>query len=142
MSQCSIKTSYFSRKLCVSVTIFFSTMCYCFTKCYMVLQSCHFLHIFSMVTTSRKSTILCTIRTSKKWQTVPVGHIWKFDLEEYEIRSFVMKFNFSKIRIEPVMLNFSRQLKTSEKKSEKPNCNCGKVADKTAGNYYSQFPRF
>ena len=37
---------------------------------------------------------------------MPVGHIWKFDLEEYEIRSFGMKFNFSKIRIEPVMLNF------------------------------------
>ena len=37
---------------------------------------------------------------------VPVGHIWKFDLEEYKLRSFGMKFNFSKIRIEPVMLNF------------------------------------
>ena len=37
---------------------------------------------------------------------MPVGHIWKFDLEEYEIRGFGMKFNFSKIRIEPVMLNF------------------------------------
>ena len=37
---------------------------------------------------------------------VPVGHIWKFDLEEYEIRGFGMKFNFSKIRIEPVMLSF------------------------------------
>ena len=41
-----------------------------------------------------------------KLLTVPVGNIWKFDLEEYEIRSFGMKFNFSKIRIEPVMLNF------------------------------------
>ena len=37
---------------------------------------------------------------------MPVGHIWKFDLEEYELRSFGMKFNFSKIRIEPVMLKF------------------------------------
>ena len=37
---------------------------------------------------------------------MPVSHIWKFDLEEYEIRSFGMKFNFSKIRIELVMLNF------------------------------------
>ena len=37
---------------------------------------------------------------------VPVGHIWKFDLEEYEIRGFGMKFNFSKIRIKPVMLSF------------------------------------
>ena len=37
---------------------------------------------------------------------MPVGHIWEFDLDGYEIRSFGMKFNFSKIRIEPVMLNF------------------------------------
>ena len=37
---------------------------------------------------------------------MPVGHIWKFDLEEYELRIFGRKFNFSKIRIEPVMLNF------------------------------------
>ena len=27
---------------------------------------------------------------------VPVGHIWKFDLEEYEIRNFGMKFTFFK----------------------------------------------
>ena len=32
---------------------------------------------------------------------VPVGHIWKFDLEEYELRNFGRKFNFSKTRIEP-----------------------------------------
>ena len=37
---------------------------------------------------------------------MPVGHIWKFDLEEYEIRGLGMKFNFLKIRIEPVMLSF------------------------------------
>ena len=30
---------------------------------------------------------------------VPVGHIWKFDLEEHETRGFGMKFNFSKIRM-------------------------------------------
>ena len=29
--------------------------------------------------------------------SVPVGHIWKFDLEEHLIRGFGMKFNFSKI---------------------------------------------
>ena len=34
---------------------------------------------------------------------VPVGHIWKFVLEEYELRNFGMKLNFPKIRIEPVM---------------------------------------
>ena len=25
---------------------------------------------------------------------VPVGHIWKFDLEEYKLRNFWMKCNF------------------------------------------------
>ena len=45
---------------------------------------------------------------------VPVGHIWKFDLEQYEQRNFGVKWNFSKIRIEPVMLNFLAQLKISE----------------------------
>ena len=47
---------------------------------------------------------------------MPVGHIWKFDLEEYEIRSFGMKFNFSKIRIEPVMLNFFATTENIRKK--------------------------
>ena len=37
---------------------------------------------------------------------VPVCHIWKFDLEEYGQGNFGVKCNFSKIRIEPVMLNF------------------------------------
>ena len=37
---------------------------------------------------------------------VPVGHIWKFDLEQYEQRIFGVKCNFSKNRIEPVMLKF------------------------------------
>ena len=37
---------------------------------------------------------------------MPVGHIWKFDLEEHKLRNFGRKFNFSKIRLQPVMLNF------------------------------------
>ena len=59
---------------------------------------------------------------------VPVGHIWKFDLEEYELRNFGMKFNFSKIRIEPVMPNFlakTENLKNT--RSKRPNYNRGKV---------------
>ena len=58
---------------------------------------------------------------------MPVGHIWKFDLDEYEIRGFGMKFNFSKIRIEPVMLSFVATTENKNKKSEQPNYNCGKV---------------
>ena len=47
---------------------------------------------------------------------VPVGHIWKFDLEEYEIRGFGMKFNFSKIRIEPFMLCFLASTENNKNK--------------------------
>ena len=37
---------------------------------------------------------------------MPVGRIWKFALEEHEIRGFGVEFNFSKIRMDPVMLSF------------------------------------
>ena len=59
---------------------------------------------------------------------MPVGHNWKFDLEQYEQRDFGVKLIFQKIRIEQVMLNF---LATTENlikiRSERPNYNCGKV---------------
>ena len=71
----------------------------------------------------------------------PVGYIWKFDLELYEQRNFGVKWNFSKIRIEPVMLNF---LATTENlrntRREQSYYNRGKVVKKAAGNSYSQFP--
>ena len=69
---------------------------------------------------------------------VPVGHIWKFDLEKYEQRNFGVKCNFSKIRIEPVMLNFlatTENLKNA--RSEQPNYNRGKVVEKATGNCFS-----
>ena len=37
---------------------------------------------------------------------MPVGHIWKFDLEKLFSPIFGLKSNFSKSRIEHVMLNF------------------------------------
>ena len=65
---------------------------------------------------------------------MPVGHIWKFDFEQYEQRNFGVKWNFSKIRIEPVMLNF---LATTENlrniKSKQPNYNRRKVIEKSSG---------
>ena len=65
-------------------------------------------------------------------RTVPVGHIWKFDLEEYELRNFGMKLNFSKIRIEPVMLSFLAKNENLRKtRSEQPNYNRGKVLEKS-----------
>ena len=72
---------------------------------------------------------------------MPVGRIWKFDLEEYELRNFGSKFNFSKIRMEPVMLNFLAKTKNlRNRRSEHPIYNRGKVLEKAAGNCYSQFP--
>ena len=66
---------------------------------------------------------------------VLVGHIWKFDLKEYEIRGFGMKFNFSKIRIETVMLGFlattkniKSKIRTTESQlREKDRKNSGKL---------------
>ena len=52
---------------------------------------------------------------------LPVGHIWKFDPEEFEQRNFGVKCNFSKIRIEPVMLNFLAKTENLRKtRSEQP----------------------
>ena len=65
---------------------------------------------------------------------MPVGHIWKFDLEEYELRNFGRKFNFSKIRIEPVMLNFLAKCEKLRKtRSERPDNNRGKVVNLSSG---------
>ena len=50
---------------------------------------------------------------------MPVGHIWKFDLEGYELRNFGRKFNFSKIRIEPVMLNFLARTENLRNREQK-----------------------
>ena len=49
---------------------------------------------------------------------VPVGYILNFDLEQYEQPNFGVKWNFSKNRIEPVMLNF---LATTELQSWESN---------------------
>ena len=69
---------------------------------------------------------------------VPVGHIWKFDLEKHEQRNFGVKKSFSKIRIEPVMLNFCATTENFRNaRSKPPNYNRGKVVKKTAANCYS-----
>ena len=59
---------------------------------------------------------------------VPVGHIWKFDVEKHEIRNFGRKFNFSKFRMGPVMLNFLAKTENlRNRRSERPMYNRGKV---------------
>ena len=72
---------------------------------------------------------------------VPVGHIWEFDVEEHEISNSGRKFNFSKFRMEPVMLNVLAKTKNlRSRRSEHPIYNRGKILEIAAGNCYSQFP--
>ena len=50
---------------------------------------------------------------------VPVGHIWKFDLERSKkTLDFGVKFNFSKFRMEPVMHDFLARTENQKKKLE------------------------
>ena len=72
---------------------------------------------------------------------VPVGHIWKFDLEEHETHGFEMKFNFSKIRMEPVMLSFLATTENIEYKIRTTELQLRESCQiNTVGNCYSQFP--
>ena len=74
---------------------------------------------------------------------VPVGHIWKFDLEKHGQRNFGLKCNFSKIRIEPVMLNFLAKTENLRKaKSEPPNYSRGKVVKKSSGKLLLAISRY
>ena len=61
---------------------------------------------------------------------VPVGHIWNFDHEEYELRNFGVKRNFSKVLIGHVMLKFLATTENIRKiRSEQPIYNRGKVLE-------------
>ena len=74
---------------------------------------------------------------------VPVGHIWKFDLEEHKLRNFRRKFNFSKVRMEPVMLNFLAKTRNLRKRrSEHPIYNRGKVLEKSSGKLLFAISRY
>ena len=65
---------------------------------------------------------------------MPVGHIWKFDLEEYGQRNFGVKCNFLKVRIEPVMLNFFAKTQNLRNiRSERPKERRGKVVKFSSG---------
>ena len=59
---------------------------------------------------------------------MPVGHIWKFDLEKTFSLDFGVKCNFSKNQIEHVMLNFLATTENTRKiRSDESNFNCGKI---------------
>ena len=55
--------------------------------------------------------------------------------------NFGVKFDFSKIRMEPVMHDFLAITESQKKKSENNRVTiAGKLQDKSVGNCYSQFP--
>ena len=66
---------------------------------------------------------------------LPVGHIWKFDLEKTFGLDFGLKCNFSKkTRIEHVMLKFLATIENTRKiKSEDLNQKPGKVNKNNSG---------
>ena len=67
---------------------------------------------------------------------VPNGHIWKFDLKKTFSLDFGVKCNFSKIRIEHVMLKFLATTENTKKtRSEDSNYNCGKVVKSSRGKF-------
>ena len=73
---------------------------------------------------------------------VPVGHIWKFDLERSKKKTFNfgVKFNFSKFRMEPVMHDFLAITENQKKRSQNNRVTiAGKLLEKSVGNCYSQF---
>ena len=68
---------------------------------------------------------------------MPVGHIWKFDLEKTFSLDFGRKCNFSKIRIEHVILKFLATTENIRKiSSEDSNYNRGKVVKNSSGCFY------
>ena len=74
---------------------------------------------------------------------MPVDHIWKFDLAEYGQPNFGVKCNFSKIRIEPVMLNFLAKTENLRNtRSEQPSYNRGKVVEESSGKLLFAISRY
>ena len=91
--------------------------------------------------TGRRQPVMRTSILSPGSEYVPVGHMCKFFHEQYEQRNFGVKWNFSKIRIDPVMLIFLTTFKKLRNtRSEQPGYNRKKVVKKAAGNCNSQFP--
>ena len=65
---------------------------------------------------------------------MPVGHIWKFELEKTCSLDGWMKFNFSNARIEHDMLKFLATIENIIKiRSEDSNYNPGKVGENNSG---------
>ena len=65
---------------------------------------------------------------------MPVGHIWKFDLENMFILDVGVKCNISKIRIEHVMPKFRATTENIRKiRTEDSNFNRGKSVKNSSG---------
>ena len=74
---------------------------------------------------------------------MPVGRIWKFGPEGYGQRNFGVKCNFSKVRIEPVMLNFLAKTENLRNtRLEQPSDNRGKVVEKSSGKLLFAISRY
>ena len=72
---------------------------------------------------------------------MPVGHIWKFDLEGHENTQLWSEVIFFKISNGACHAQFSRNNRKQKVKNQIDRIyNCGKILKKTAGNCYSQFP--
>ena len=67
---------------------------------------------------------------------MPVGHFSKFDLEQRKRYDFGVKWIFSNIRIDHVILKFLATAENIRKKrSEKSNYNRGKVVKDSSGKF-------
>ena len=65
---------------------------------------------------------------------MPVGHIWKFDVQKTFSPDFGVKCNFSKIRTEHVNVMFLATTENIRKiKSEESNYNRGEVVKNSGG---------
>ena len=71
---------------------------------------------------------------------MPVGHIWKSDIEKAFSPDFEVKSNFSKIRIEHIMLKFLATTENTRKiRSEDSNYKRGEVVKNSSGKLLFAF---
>ena len=71
---------------------------------------------------------------------MPVGHIWKFDLELNVNLDFGEKSNFSNNQIEPVMLKFLATTQNTRKIEQMIRMRiAGKLLKNTRVKFFSQF---
>ena len=73
---------------------------------------------------------------------VPVGHIWKLDLEQRKKRDFVWNLNFSKLELCMSCSSFSQQLKISENKNIRTELQSREGSRKSSGKLLFAISRY